>query len=76
MSTMQEAGFLWNHLTKYKSLIMTKDITDGGKGAIRLLLIQAFREGYEISFIIVILSFFVLFDTWIIREKVKVMKGS
>ena len=57
-------------------MIMTKDITDGGKGAIRLLLIQAYRDGYEISFIIVILSFFVLFDTWIIREEVKVMKGS
>ena len=57
-------------------MIMTKDITDGGKEAIRLLLIQAFRDGYEISFIIVILSFFVLFDTWIIREEVKVMKGS
>ena len=48
MSTMQEAGFLWNHLTKYKSMFITKDITDGGKGAIRLLLIQAFRDGYEI----------------------------
>lgn len=55
-------------------MIMTKDITDGGKRTIRLLLIQAFRDDYEISFIIVILSFFVLFDTWIIREEVKVMK--
>lgn len=57
-----------------KSMIMTKDITDGGKGAIRLLLIQAFHDGYEIIFIIVISSFFVLFDTWVIRKEVKVMK--
>lgn len=55
-------------------MIMTKDITDGGKGTIRLLLIQAFHDGYEILFIIVILSFFVLSDTWVIREEVKVIK--
>ena len=48
MSTMQEASFLWNHLTKYTSMIMTKDIIDGGKRTIPLLwpllLITAFRD--------------------------------
>jgi len=55
-------------------MIMTKDIKDGGKRTIRLLFIQAFHDGYEILFIIVILPFFVLFDTWVIREEVKVIK--